>query len=344
MKKLLFFMFCLCLAFEANAKNDFIVKIPVDVDAENSVTAKDLAMMQAQRQAFLDVCAKLTSADNVKKLSELTDDSILHFVQSVAVADEKAGGTKYKANLSVQINEQLLKDYLAENEMIEAESAEFLVIPVYQASNNSYPELWENSNLWRQNWRSKGLIKFGTMQIRTIGEHFRDIEQLDAENAIYMNSSLFNQIAQLNGSERIYVLYAQTMPNGDLKITVKNERNKQENVFTVYNDDESNVFDKAIEKSVMFISNMEREARGQETASSVGTINAVYEYHNMKDWLEKSKSMAALDQVEGIDTKSFGGGKVNFSIRYNGSLDDLWAAMQEIDLSHETAGNYYIIR
>jgi len=344
MKRLIVLLCALCFAFTAEAKNNFAVEIPVDVDAENSVIAKDTAMLQAQRQAFLNVCAQLTAADNVEKLAELSDDSILHFVQSVAVADEKAGGTKYKANLTVQINEQLLKDYLAENEMIEAESAEFLVIPVYKPNSNSYPELWEVSNLWRQNWRAKGLIKFGTMQIRTIGEHFRDIAQLDAESALYMNSALFNQIAQLNGSERIYVIYAETLLNGDLKITVKNERNKQEDNFTVYNDDSANIFDKAIEKSVMFISNMEREARGRETTSTVGTINAVYEYRNMKDWLEKSKAMSALPQIEGIDTKSFGGGKVNFSIRYSGSLDDLWMALQEIDLSHETAGNYYIIR
>ena len=64
----------------------------------------------------------------------------------------------------------------------------------------------------------------------------------------------------------------------------------------------------------------------------------------MKDWLIKSKAIADLEQVEGIETKSFGGGKVNFSIRYTGDIEDLWSALQEIGFSHEASGNYFIIR
>jgi IS1 family transposase len=52
----------------------------------------------------------------------------------------------------------------------------------------------------------------------------------------------------------------------------------------------------------------------------------------------------ALPMVEGIDTKSFGGGKVNFGIRYTGKLDNLWQALQELGLSHEATDNYFIIR
>ncbi len=345
MKKIFAFFCFMLIASQAFAKLDYAVTIPVDMDAENSVIAKDKAMQQAQRQAFLEVAGKLTSEENVQKLSELTDDKIMRFVQSVSVADEKSGGTKYIANLTVQINEQLLKDYMAENEMIKPDAQELLVIPVFKNSPHGYPLLWEGDNVWRQSWRAKGLIKFGVMQLRTIGEHFRNIDDLSAERALYMSSSLYEQISEMNGSDRVYVILAEVMENGDLKVTLKNEKNKTEESFAVYNDGESNVFDKAIEKSVMYISNMEREAKNKEGgAVSQGVVNAVYVYQNMKDWLTKSKALAELEQVEGIDTKSFGGGKVNFAIRYTGSLDDLWLSMQENGFSHEAKENYFIIR
>lgn len=345
MKKIWVFFCCMLVSLPVFAKMDFAVTVPVDVEAEDSVAAKEKAMLQAQREAFLEVAGKLTSEENVQTLAQLEDDKILRFVQSVSVVDEKSGGNKYVADLIVQINENLLKDYMAENEMIKSEAQKLLVIPIFKSSPHGYPLLWEGDNVWRQSWRSKGLIKFGMMQIQTVGEHFRNINDLNAQNALYMGKSLYEQISDLSGSDKVYVIYAEVMENLDLKITLKNEKNKTEEYFTVYNDGESNVFDKAIEKSVMSISNMEREAKNNDKGDiSQGVVNAVYVYQNMKDWLIKSKLLSELAQVEGIDTKSFGGGKVNFSIRYTGSLDDLWLDMQENGFSHEAKENYFIIR
>lgn len=334
----------LFISANAWAKMEYKVTVPVDVEAENSVVAKDKAMLQAQREAFLQIAGQLTSEENVQKLGELSDDAILHFVEAVSVADEKAGGTKYIANLTVQINEQLLKDYMAENEMIETEGAEMVVIPVFKPSAETYPVLWEDNNVWLKSWRSKGLIKFGTMQMRTLTDNYRQINDFSAQNALYMGADLYTDISQRSGSDKVYVVFADTMSNGDLKVTIKNEKTKTEDSFTIYNDGQGDIFDKAIEKSVMFISNMERTIKNTDQTVSVNSLNAVYGYQNMKDWLVKSKAIADLEQVEGIETKSFGGGKVNFSVRYTGDIDDLWSALQEIGFSHEASGNYFIIR
>lgn len=344
MKKIVVWVIAVLMAFPAWAKVSFEAQVPVDVEAENSVKAKDKAMQEAQRQGFLEVAGQLTSAENVETLKNLSDDEILHFVQAVSVADEKAGGTKYKAVLTVQINEPLLKDYLAENSMIEAETTNLLVIPVYKEMPRTAPQLWENTNAWRANWRSKGLIKFGTMEVQTADARFQDISDLTAENALYMDSSLYNEISSRFGSDRVYVIYAESLENGDLNVTLKNEKTKNENSFSVYNDGEGNLFDKAVEKSVMFISNMEREAESSSGTVANGTLNAVYEYGNMKDWLAKSAAITALPQVDGIDTKSIGGGKVSFTVNYNGSLDDLLSSFQELGLSYEANDNFYVLR
>lgn len=328
----------------AEARVNYAVTIPVEVNAEDSVKAKDKAMLEAQRTAFLQIAGQLTSAENVAKLAQLSDNALLHFIQSVGVAGEKAGGNKYSAELTVQINEQLLKDYMSENEMIKLETVELMVIPIYKPDVSTYPRLWEEDNLWLRHWRSKGLIKFGAMQLRTIHEQLHGLSELSAENALYMNSELYDSLVYYSNSEHIYVVFAEVLSNGDLKITVKDEKNKTENDFTVYNDNSGNIFDQAIEKSVMFISNMERDSQNNADIATVNSINVVYMYQDMKDWLNKSKIIEDLPQVEGVETKSFGGGKVNFSIRYSGAIDDLWASLQENGFSHETAGNYYIIR
>lgn len=346
MKKILCLLVTLAVmwVFEAQAKTEFSADIEVDVTAKDAVEAKEKAMRQAPREAFMEVAGRLTEAENVEKLEKLTDDEILHFVRSVSVNDEKSGGNKYKATLTVQLNEPMMREYLAENDMIETEVKDLLVIPIFKAKNTYTPLLWEADNEWRRAWLGKGLIKFGTMLMHTIGEHFQQIDQLNAESALYMDSVVYNSISNINGSDRVYVVYAETMENDDLKITIKDEKNKAENNFSVLNDGSENIFDKAIEKSVMFISNMERESQSNAGNAEEGILNVVYMYDDMRDWLTKSSMLAKMPMVDGIETKSFGGGKVNFSIRYSGPLEDFWQALQEMGFTHEAADNYYIIR
>ena len=344
MKKILLLLLFLGLSTAVFAKSDYTAQVEVDVDAKDSVEAKDKAMIEAQRKGFSEVASGLTDEENVKLLNQLSDDEIAKFVQSVSVSNEKAGGTKYKALLTVEINEELLKEYMAENDMIDVKASELLVIPVYRSEYGGRVELWENSNEWRRNWLSKGLIKFGILQVRTIDSHFEQINELNGENALYMSSTLYEEIARLNGSDGIYVVFAEVLPNKDLKITVKNERAKTEDSFTVLYNENENTFDKAIEKSVMFISNMERMAKKQNGVNDTGVVSAVYAYQDMKDWIEKSNTLKTLENVKMIDTKSMGGGKVNFDLHYTGSLDDLFESLSELGLSHENMGNHIIIR
>ena len=248
MKKVFLFLICCFFSIDAYAKIDYAVTVPVDIEAANSVEAKDKGMLEAQRKAFLEAAGMLISEENKAKLNDLTDEAIMYFVQSVSVTNEKAGGTKYKADLTVQINERLLKDYLAENEMIQGENEEMTVVPVLKPYNGSYPLLWEDNNLWMQSWRQKGLIKFGTMQMRTITDNYRNITELNAQNALYMTSELYDKIAEYSGSEQVYVVFAEVLENGDLKVTIKSEKTKSEDTFTVYNDNQDLVYDKAIEK------------------------------------------------------------------------------------------------
>ena len=161
MKRIFLILCLLALSYTAFAKSENTAQIEVDTEAENSVLAKDKAMIEAQRKGFLEVASHLTSEQNVETLNQMSDDEIAKFVQSVGVANEKAGGTKYKALLTVEINDDLLKDYMAENEMIDVKASELLVIPVYKPSYGGYIELWERSNEWRRSWLSKGLIKIG---------------------------------------------------------------------------------------------------------------------------------------------------------------------------------------
>ena len=59
---------------------------------------------------------------------------------------------------------------------------------------------------------------------------------------------------------------------------------------------------------------------------------------------DSDANLIMVKNIKSIDTKSLGGGKVNFDLHYTGSLEDLYNALPEIGLSYKNMGNYIIVR
>ena len=344
MIKILCFIVSLIITTQVQAKGNFKTDIPVNIEAENSVIAKNKGISNAQRQAFFKAAAQLTNIENVEKLKELSDNEILHFINSVSVKEEKAGGNKYIALLNIEINSDLLRDYLIENEMIKIEQNDILVIPVYRDTILNSNVLWEKDNIWRNAWLSKGLIKFGNINIRTISNMYQDFNLVEASTSMNMPEDTFQQLSNIAKSDNVYVILAEKDINNDLKITFKDIKNNNENSFSVYNNNNDSIMDDAIEKTVQYISNTEKENHSNKQITPVGKIDVLYTYLDMKDWLEKNKAIQELPTVKSVETTALGGGKVAFTINFDGSIDHLWTSLLELGLSHEQVDNYYIIR
>ena len=68
MIKILCFIVSLIITTQVQAKGNFKTDIPVNIEAENSVIAKNKGISNAQRQAFFKAAAQLTNIENVEKL------------------------------------------------------------------------------------------------------------------------------------------------------------------------------------------------------------------------------------------------------------------------------------
>ena len=146
MKKLCLLVFLWMLGInpsmtEAFAEVSFEAGVSVEKEAENSAVAKDEAMKDAYRQAFLNVAERLTTKENVEKLNELKDEQLIHFIQETDVVAEKSSGNSYRADLNIKINGELLKAYMLENEMIDPGDGE--LIQRYRIDVEEWLEKWE---------------------------------------------------------------------------------------------------------------------------------------------------------------------------------------------------------
>ena len=341
-----FFALLICSVFfalSATAEVSFEAGVSIEKEAENSALAKDEAMRQAYREAFLKVAERLTSKENVEKLNELTDDQLIHFIKETDVVAEKSGGNVYMADLNIKINGELLKQYMLENQMMEIVStpAEILVIPTYADTQYQGKVLFEDGNIWRDTLLSKGTIKAGNLTITIIADNPSNRAFLTADNAFYMSEDVFEQTKLINNAKNIFTIHAVRAGSGNVVLVIKpyNEPEKR----LVVTDDENDPFEKAVQEMVDYIYNFMRQ-KDIDESSYKSKINVRFEYQKLKSWLDLQKLLNSTPQIKKIDTGAMAGGIVSFGIEFSGTLASLERALKEKGLTLIFEDGHYLIK
>ena len=344
MKKLFVFCFCcIFLVFESFAEVSFEVGVSVEKEAENSAQAKDEAIKDAYRDAFLKVAARLTDKTNVDKLNTLTDEQLIHFIKETNVVAEKSGGNVYIADLNIKIDGDLLKQYMLENQMMEivSEPAEILLIPTYADTQYNGKVLFEDGNIWREILLSKGIIKAGNLTIKVIEDNLSNRSFLTPDNAFYMSEDVFEQVKLINKAKNIFTVHAVRAGAGNIVLVIKpyNEPEKR----LVVTDETNDPFEKAVQETIDYIYNFMRQKDVNES-SYKSKINAYFEYHKLKDWLDLQKTLNNIAQIKKIETGAIAGGKVSFSIDFSGTIETLERALKDNGLTLIFENGHYIIK
>lgn len=331
-------------ALPAVAEVSFVAEVQTEAEAENAAAARDMAMRQAQRDAFLQVAARLTSTQYVEELSKLTDDQAGHFIKSVSVISEGSSATTYHADLSVEINGALLEQYMQENNMLELppEPAEILVIPVYSPSGYSDKILWEKANIWRQEWLNKGQIKSGVYEIKVIPDVKDFTQLLDVDSVGQINADLYKQIAERAKIPNVYTLHAIQAGNNTLAVIIRSLPDGDDQRIVVF-DEEGRPFDKAVTETVAYLSE-DMLKRGQNGAVNQQKIAAVYQYARLKDWLDAERRLKEIPQVKSLQTGAADRGKVQMDLEFSGSHDRFVSALEKAGFSVLIDNGVYILK
>ena len=344
MKIFSIFIFALLFSFNVNADVNFEAGVNVEETAENSSEAKKLAMNKAYREAFLKVASQITSAANVEELGKLEDEQILHFIKEVQIVAEKNSANSYRADLNIKIKENLLKQYCQENNMLEGEvtPTKVLILPVFSDTEYKDKVLWEDGNVWRTSWVEKGLIKSGTLDFEVISDNTQNRSLVRAENANAIDNETYKRLCIANGVKNIFTLNAIRAGNGTLVVNIKSFPLVAEKSFVV-NQDEDQIFNEAIEKSVSFITAAVQNKITDNALSQGGTIEVVA-YAGLKDWLKMEKKLNSIAQIKKVATNTFGGGKTSFSLEFTGSFDALVRTLAQEDLHLQSVNGVYTLK
>lgn len=330
-------MFALFFTNTANAAPSYEADVRVDVTAETVTAAKEQAMAKAVRDALNEVVQSVSTEKSVAELNELNDNQLQHFISGVMVLMEKSSDVRYIAELRVSIDEKVLKAYMAENDMpfVVGEEQEVLVIPLLEQNNE--PDLWSDKNLWRQAFIERGRIERGNLEVRVIDKNLGNIAAANAKRIYDMTDGEYNELADFNGINSIYVL--KYVPE-DNTVFVKSFSEREVNEVKL----ENKTITEAVEAVLPLLRGKTKVvATAEDSVSEPKEYDAVYTYPRLADWTALKKMLEENPQISDVSIVSMGNGKVRFRFVYSGVIEKLQANLGIKGYQMRNEGGYYAI-
>lgn len=208
----------LCLLFFAfagsAAETPFLIdNIVADKAADTPTNARNLAIEDAQRQGFALIINRLTDANARRALPVLRSDELSSMVRSFEITDEKITGNRYQGRFNVFYDEQLVKDFLAQNkvEMLEIRTPPILVLPML--NDGAKVLLWEPENPWRSAWRQGVDPISGVNLILPLGEA-ADVEAITSADLKAQKFDALLRFANRYGAQEVLIADAFFVENG----------------------------------------------------------------------------------------------------------------------------------
>lgn len=329
------------LSGNVTAKPLFEADVNVDITAENVVEAKKQAMAKARRDALNDVLLSISTAQSVEELAKLNDNQIQHFISGVMVLMEKSSNVRYIADLRVTINEDVLKAYMAENNlpMVVGEEQTVLVVPLLE-QNDGALDLWSDANFWRQAFIDRKDIRKGNLILHDIDKNLGNITAVEANRIYDMTEAEFADLSGFNNVEEVYVL-KYSLKDG--KVYVKSFPTREVNEVVIGDASPQDM----IEAVLPFFKDVKKAAKLENLDDNAEFVNqkieAVYSYTKLSEWLSLKRFLEANAHVKDVKVISMANGKVHFSFIYNGVWEKLQANLALSGYKMRNEGGYYAI-
>jgi len=145
--------FAILTCGQASAQDVFeATGIQVDESASDEVQAKLNAISDAQQRALQVVLRRLVRAEDYGRLPQVTGEKLALMVRDYDIGDEKLGGGRYIATISVRFIPEEIGKLLKEAQIPFAitRSRPVVVLPVLDTG--SARRLWDDPNPWRMAW------------------------------------------------------------------------------------------------------------------------------------------------------------------------------------------------
>lgn len=320
----------------------FAVEVQVDVTDVDASAAREKAMNEANRAAFVEVCKRITTAEGAAKLAGMTDAQLINFIKEVAVEEEKTSSVRYIATLKVVLNEDMLRQYMQERQIpVLIQSSRILVIPVFRENETAVPLLWESHNLWRLAWEKAprtGGVTF--VPLTAVGVNYAVI---DAEKALALDGASLDKLMRVNGTDEVYVLDAVADGNSGLLVTATSYSGDKRTIRVERaTDSAESLFEVAVAEVEKHLTQKIRQQSLTE-GSQEKTAVLMFNFDNLRQWVEAETVLRSIPYVKDIEIQAMGTNKAQFKLVFLGNHDKLLYALRAKSFNLIDHGKFFLL-
>lgn len=332
------------LALPALAEDEMpvyrVTDVIVDVTSGNASLARDMAIVQAQKQAFVQLMERL----GVPNAVNLGGEDIGGFVQSFEVQKEHAAGYRYLGTFTVQFKPDVVRNYLTQHGLpfVEARPKPVVVLPVLRTKGHDV--LWEVPTLWQKAWADVAK-KAGLLPLIVPQGDLDDIAKIGPDEAVAGTGANLQAMMQKYEANGIMVPVLQA----DLDLT----DGKSEAVVDVYRYDfdahplppihlalptlsSPRTVEESLDKGVYQIIAQVERSWAQSNKAPAGPslfLPVDVAVPTLASWTQIRNRLKNVTSVAGAHVVTMSRGLVHAEIEYRGDLSTLQTALAEQGLA-----------
>ena len=311
-----------------------VTGLKVDERSTDEVQAKFSAIASAQRRALQIVFRRLVQPEDVGRLPRITGERVALMVRDYDIADEKLGGGRYLATISVRFLPEEVANALKEAQVPFAmtRSRPVVVLPVIDTG--SVRRLWDDPNPWRLAWDGRtphrglfsAVMPAGDLSdVATVNVNQAIAGDPDAMQAIsekYQGAGAMVAIASISGNQASRsVRVTLAFVGGGLDGETVEQRYKGRGDLTAF-------LSRVVAE---ILDGMDRDWRKQNTLdfSQMERMSVLVPIRGLAGWREVRERLDGMPRIQSISMARMSQVEIELDLVYVGSTDQLRSALAQ---------------
>jgi len=329
--------------------------IAVDERAADELKAKTRGIQQAQQVALQRLIENITLRDDYGLLPEIDAALVQRTIRDYAITEEKFGGGRYVANLTVRFKRGAVRAVLRERKLpiAETKSRPVLVLPVYRTAGSNL--LWDEPNPWFSSWANRPSPK-GLLPLTVPLGDYSDVAVISADQALNGSEGHLTAIAKKYHAIGTLVTVAELVVNprsGAPSIQVSMSRFGKADAGRTFVRSFSGSADQGVERLLAnaveaLIIRAEEDWKRDNLQRLTGQqrLNVVVPLKSLSNWLAIRNRMSRVSSIIDIQLVRLSVREAVIDLKYSGGPDQLRLSMAQSDLDLEFARDRggYVLR
>ncbi len=311
----------------ARANDLYVVDlVNVDVTSSTAASARKTAIDEGYRKAFNIVVNRLALKRDLDSSEIKVGDDLSTYISEFSVLSEKTSDVRYIAELRIVFNPKKIKKLLNENfiPFTEEVKSNTLLIPLFYASPNADPVLWEDDNLLLRSFRSNRIISRISPLIIPNGD-MGDRVKLTTAMAKNMNAASFARIAEGYNVSNVVVAKAVLYQGGKPKLDISLNSMLGDVVSShLQKDFDASIGVDGFYKSAVvdIVSRLEEDWKAKNVVNyneSLGIV-VMIKVDDLQDWVAKEKLIKSIPVIKECKLQAITKKIAQISLSFSGDI------------------------